>query len=146
MNCREVQAVIPKYVQEQLDIKTLEAFLQHIKNCPDCKEELEVYDIVFTGIKRLDEDENIAVNYHTEFENKIARSEQRLKYAQTRFNIKRALYGVLCLFAVVLCSIKVGRIETIDEPYKNDGDSTYELPYYFTEGKNNTLDQYVKKR
>lgn len=144
MNCREAQALISKYVQDQLDVKTLEAFLQHVKNCPDCMEELEVYYIVFTGIKRLDEDENIAVNYHTEFEREIKKSELSVKRVKTRVHIKKGIYIALCLVAVLVCSIQLGKIETKKQLYKSSGESTYDLPYYFFDGKQDKLDQYVK--
>lgn len=144
MNCREAQALITKYVQDQLDLKTLEAFLQHIKNCPDCMEELEVYYIVFHGIKRLDEDENIAINYHAEFLREIKKNEQRIKKAKKRFNVKRGIYIALCFLIVLVCSIQIGKIETKKQLYKASGPSTYDLPYYFFDGKEDKLDEYVK--
>ncbi|MDO5520520.1 MAG: zf-HC2 domain-containing protein [bacterium] len=143
MTCREAQALITKYVQGQLDLKMLEEFLQHINNCPDCKEELEVYYIVFNGIKRLDEDENIAVNYHTEFETQLMKSELRIKKAKKRHNVKRTIYIILCCFAVLVCSYQLGKLEDKKHVYKESGPSTYEMPYYFEDNKKTDLDQYV---
>ncbi len=143
MTCREAQALITKYVQGQLDLKILEEFLQHVNNCPDCKEELEVYYIVFNGIKRLDEDENIAVDYHKEFEAEIKKNLYRIKKAKRRYRIKEIIYVAICLVAIVICSIRVGRYDANKPVYKEEGPSTYELPYQREPKQQRILDQYV---
>jgi hypothetical protein len=52
------QKMIKDYDKGNLSLKQEEQFIQHILNCEDCKEELEIYYIVSYG---LDED-NISKN------------------------------------------------------------------------------------
>lgn len=42
------------YINHQLDEKELEQFLKHVKDCPACREELEIYYTVSVGLMRLD--------------------------------------------------------------------------------------------
>ena len=57
-NCKQIQKMIKDYDKGNLSLKQEEQFIQHILNCEDCKEELEIYYIVSYG---LDED-NISKN------------------------------------------------------------------------------------
>lgn len=59
-NCKQIQKMIKDYDKGNLSLKQEEQFIQHILNCEDCKEELEIYYIVSYG---LDED-NISKNTH----------------------------------------------------------------------------------
>ena len=43
MTCREAQQMVMPYINHQLSDEDLEAFLLHVKGCPDCREELEIY-------------------------------------------------------------------------------------------------------
>ena len=56
MTCREAQQMVMPYINHQLSDEELEAFLLHIEECPDCREELEIYFTVDYGIRQLDDD------------------------------------------------------------------------------------------
>ena len=43
------------YINGSLTDEELEAFLKHIDNCAECREELEIYFTVDVGIRQLDE-------------------------------------------------------------------------------------------
>ena len=53
--------VIP-YIEEQLGDHDLRRFVDHIKECPECREELETYYIVYKGLMQLDEKEELPMN------------------------------------------------------------------------------------
>ena len=53
--------VIP-YIEEQLGDQELRRFVNHIQECPDCREELETYYIVYKGLMQLDEKEELPMN------------------------------------------------------------------------------------
>lgn len=48
--------LIPAYIDNQLDDRTLNDFLHHLKGCPHCAEELEIHFIVMKGVDILDTD------------------------------------------------------------------------------------------
>ena len=52
MDCKEVQKLFIPFIDDRLDLKELEGFLQHIEGCKECKEEYEVYYTLIMGFKR----------------------------------------------------------------------------------------------
>ena len=43
MNCKEVQRQLVPYINGELQEKTEEEFVRHVRHCSECYEELEVY-------------------------------------------------------------------------------------------------------
>ncbi len=44
--------MVMPYINHQLDETQLEQFLKHVKNCPACREELEIYYTVSVGLRQ----------------------------------------------------------------------------------------------
>lgn len=143
MNCNEAQALITKYVQDQLDLKTLEEFLHHVNNCPDCLEELEVYYIVFTGIKRLDNDENIAIDYHEQFEESLQKSAYQIR-RHHKIHLRRRFVFVGVLVLVMLVSnYSLGKLENENNQlYRTQGISDFSFTIHFKR-EISSLERYI---
>ena len=58
MDCKEVQRNITAFLGEELHGRSAETFLNHISQCPECKEELSIQYLVREGIARLEEGGN----------------------------------------------------------------------------------------
>ena len=143
MICSGAQSLITKYVQDQLDLKTLEEFLQHVTSCDDCLEELEVYYIVFTGIKHLDTDENIAINYHEEFIRSIAKNQQKIRHSKRLHYGRRIIFVALLVAIMLLSNFSLSKYEIEDTMiYRTDGISEFALPIHF-EHRTTVLDEYL---
>lgn len=54
LSCREAEKMVMPFIDGRLDEEELESFLNHIRSCPACKEELEIYYTVAVGLKQLD--------------------------------------------------------------------------------------------
>ena len=54
MECRTAQRMIPRYIQGDLKGSELNDFLDHVMNCQECYDELEVYYTIDAGLKELD--------------------------------------------------------------------------------------------
>lgn len=54
MTCKETEKLVMPYINYRLGEKELESFLNHIRTCDSCKEELEIYYTVAVGLKQLD--------------------------------------------------------------------------------------------
>lgn len=54
LTCRQAEKMVLPYINYQLDEKKLEAFLNHVRVCSSCKEELEIYYTVYVGLRQLD--------------------------------------------------------------------------------------------
>ena len=54
ITCKEAEKMVMPYIDGQLDEEELEVFLNHIRTCSSCREELEIYYTVSIGLKQLD--------------------------------------------------------------------------------------------
>lgn len=97
MNCKEAEKKIPSFLQDDLDGSKLEEFVEHVENCPECKEELSIQFLVTEGLERLEEGNNF--NLQEELL-------MKLEGAEHRINVHRMLwYILLCLEAAVAAAI-----------------------------------------
>ena len=54
MTCMEAEKMVVPYMKDELSPTELEDFLDHIKTCENCREELEIYYTVSVGLRQLD--------------------------------------------------------------------------------------------
>lgn len=57
MTCLEAEKMVNPYINNELSISELQDFMEHIENCENCREELEIYYMVDVGLKKLDEEQ-----------------------------------------------------------------------------------------
>ena len=99
MNCMDCQKVIMPFINEELDNGQLSQFLDHLKTCPECMEELEVYYTLLKSMKQLDENQELSDNYYNDLLKLIEKSEEKL-------NSKNKIYAgkkiVLLMIATVI--------------------------------------------
>ena len=62
MNCRETQQMIDRYLKNNLEESELQAFLDHVRECPSCYEELEIYYTIEYALGYLDNGKKGATN------------------------------------------------------------------------------------
>ncbi len=96
MECKEVQKKIHSFIDDKLDSKDSLAFIEHIRNCPNCKEELSIEFLVITGLQRLDSAE--AFDLQKELNDKIKVNEEN---ALQRRKMSRIGFLFLVFLAVV---------------------------------------------
>ena len=137
LSCAAAQAKIMDYINENLTLQETEQFLQHILHCDECKEELGVYYTIMTGMKKLDTDENINMDFTTELKRKIKKSEEKiLRYKRSKIT-RRLLFlalivGGFCLDVVV---------DTREEPER----SRFTLDDYFFRERPSKTGEYVRR-
>ena len=78
MNCKQAQRLLVPYINGELDEREEGEFVKHIRHCPECYEELEVYATVFAGIRQLDGAEE-TVNYRTLVNDSLENSEEDVR-------------------------------------------------------------------
>lgn len=97
MNCKEAEKKIPSFLQDDLDGGKLDEFMEHVENCPECKEELSIQLLVTEGLEQLEEGNNF--NLQEELL-------MKLEDAEHRIGVHRMLwYILLCLEAAVAAAI-----------------------------------------
>ncbi len=55
LTCREAEKMVMPFINHEMDEKQMEMFLHHIRSCPSCHEELEIYYTVSLGLRQLDD-------------------------------------------------------------------------------------------
>ena len=61
MTCKEVRKLIIPFIHDELSMEDTRDFLQHVRGCKACMDELEIYYIVEVG---LDGSGNDDINYN----------------------------------------------------------------------------------
>lgn len=91
MNCQNAEGMVNRYIEHGLSPDELEAFLEHVENCPSCYEELETYFIVHAAMRQLDEEEGeTTMDLRELLEEDIRKS----KYYILKTRFRHALSGV----------------------------------------------------
>ena len=81
MDCREAQSLINQFIDDRMDDDTARAFIQHVRQCPSCYDDLEVNYTVMAVIRLL-EDEDESLDLSRQLDHKIEekeRTKRRLK-------------------------------------------------------------------
>ena len=79
LTCKEATKMVIPYIKGQLGDAELRRFVAHIKECHDCREELETYYIVYKGLMQLDEKEELPMNIIEALNDDFFDSEKHLK-------------------------------------------------------------------
>ncbi len=96
-----MEKLIPQFLDDDLDNQDLADFLDHIDNCPECKEELTIQFLVRVGMQRL-EDGN-TFNLVKELERELAEAKKKMHRRKTLVLISYILeIAVAALFALCL--------------------------------------------
>lgn len=107
MDCRTAESLIDSYIKKNLTVEELEQFLEHVKLCPSCYDELETYFTVYFATLQLDgekEDESFDINRMLKED--IRRRERRVR----GFKFRRFLF---CVFMLIVLGFLAYEILTI---------------------------------
>ena len=107
MDCKRAMELMTQFINEQLDAEDVQAFLDHIDSCPECREELEVTYSLMTAMKQLDEDTDLSDNYIEELNQKIETcylDELKRKRSCIR---RRIVLGVVVVLLVLQSGITI---------------------------------------
>ena len=83
MNCQEAQSNVLNYINHKLTNEEITQFIEHIRECEDCRDELEIYYITMIGMQQLDEGELLTADFQK------ALKEAELKQTQTNTQIQQ---------------------------------------------------------
>ena len=54
MDCKEFERLIPEFIGKKMDYAMTKRFVNHLRSCPNCKEELNIQFLVDEGLVRLE--------------------------------------------------------------------------------------------
>lgn len=130
VNCRETQGLLVPFIKSELTMEQAKAFFQHIDNCPDCKEELEVYYMMIVGIKELDEDNPKSLDLHSQFEELLEHSRTEINKHHLRKTPRMVLFLALIGILLVLITREQERFAKQESSQKKSEELIDELPEY----------------
>ena len=78
MNCTEFEKMIPEFLSQEMDLRTLKKFNEHMDTCKDCHEELAIQFLVAEGMQHLENGD--AFDLQRELEIRQIEAENRVKY------------------------------------------------------------------
>ena len=96
MNCNECTKRIKAFLNDSLNSKTCIEFVDHVRGCRECMEELSIEFLVNEGLKRLDT--ATSFNLDRELHDKLDQA-----YAKARFNRRFAVIISVAIFGVAFC-------------------------------------------
>lgn len=93
MVCRDWQRRIPDFLDDQMPVSELEKFIDHVKDCGDCHEELEIMFILSVGLKELEHDTGMSYNFKHMLEDKLKRARYQCERHKSFQKVKRLILG-----------------------------------------------------
>lgn len=100
MKCREVQKRLIPFIDDQLSVHELDAFLQHMDSCENCREEYDVYYTMLMGMRYLENDS--AGELKMDSEKKLRAAEDALLKYKIVFAVKIILLVIIFIGAMLL--------------------------------------------
>lgn len=101
INCKVIEKKIPAYLSGNLSVKETKAFIKHVQECKDCKDELTIQYMVSEGLSKAESDNEY--NLLKGLEQKLSGSRQMIKkYRITLFFVLLFVIASLALFAAVI--------------------------------------------
>jgi len=114
MNCIDVQRLIMPFINGELSNEELGEFIHHIKSCPNCMEELEVYYVLIAGMRQLDEEKELSNDFHKDLISLIRESEDRILHNKMLHIRKRLVLLILIFVVAVISSFRIGEFVVED--------------------------------
>ena len=84
MNCQNAQSMVLNFINNKIDKEETKAFIEHVRDCKDCWEELEIYYVMLVGLKQLDEGEELAADFRKKLQNEV-----ESRYVEIEREVKR---------------------------------------------------------
>ncbi len=115
MTCLEAQSNIMAFIDKKLPEDKITDFTRHMKYCPNCAEELEIYYTLIVGMRQLDNNEEMSQDFKKDMFAELEKLSNKVRNAK-RF--KLSTFGIVAVAAVVMfvftymtCLTKVYNIE-----------------------------------
>lgn len=78
MECRECEKLIPGFIKGKLNYPTLRRFYGHLRQCQDCREELDIQFLIQEGMQHLEEGD--AFDLQSELDERMEAAEKSIRY------------------------------------------------------------------
>lgn len=106
MNCITAQSKIMPFINEELDDSDFLLWVDHIEQCTDCADELEVYYTLMVATQQLDTNQQLSFDFKGELSDLLMiRKEKLLNRKRLRKYMLRGIY-IFSLIMIAFLGIK----------------------------------------
>lgn len=110
MDCIEVQGLMNQFIDDKLDEKTLTEFLEHVKHCPSCYDDLEATYTVMAVLRLLDDEEETpellrALDRRIEEKENWLKQQRRNHFLKKVVGLLAGLAAVFLIFSMIMFGI-----------------------------------------
>ena len=102
MTCKDVEKLIPIFIKDELNYRELEQFIDHIENCPDCKEEMSIQFLVTEGMVRLEDGSAFDLNLELRNLMEVSKAKIRVHKGMQYLGIGLEVAALVVILAVIL--------------------------------------------
>lgn len=102
MDCRIAQQKIMAYIERKLNDREMEEFVEHIRECKTCSEELEVYFTIHYALENLDDKGQESFDIKDLLEKDLEDAEHRISGRSILKFYRRLFVVLLTLITAVL--------------------------------------------
>ncbi len=102
MTCRETEELIEPFIQRTLSPGEKRGFLEHVRSCQECREELEICYMVYVGLTGLDNDTLDSYDLLGALEQELKQTELQVQYHERNL-LRRYVMTTLAVVGIVLC-------------------------------------------
>lgn len=78
MDCKEFERLIPEFINQEMDFRTMKLFREHLDKCDNCREELVIQFLVTEGMARLEEGN--AFDLQKELDRRLDEAQRRVQF------------------------------------------------------------------
>lgn len=143
MTCRKAQSLITPFINDKLNLKEAEEFIDHVGSCAECREELEVYYALLTAMKQLDEDKNLSDDYSLELSAKLESVQEKIIHVKFTYYRKKGILILVIVLLAVSLSFRYAYIN--QEKEKVVTQSTFQLRTAFSQERFDLLGAELQK-
>lgn len=122
VTCQQVQQWSNLYINDALDDEYLPAYLEHIEQCSECRDDLMLNYSILTAIRQLSDGEDFSESYVKEMEARLIASRDRLLHAKRHTRTLRTV--ALLLFVVAGIVIGFSAKKDPIKPYLPQGEKS----------------------
>ncbi len=99
MDCKEYERLIPDFIHKKLNYAITKRFVEHWRNCPNCKEELNIQFLIDEGLVRLEEGGDF--DLQKEMHELLQEANRKVRFHERWLRIGRVLENLVILGVVV---------------------------------------------
>jgi len=146
MNCKEIVELLPEYIEESLEVEVKEIVVSHLKNCANCRNELEKLKSIERMLNQVKDDEvSPLVDYS--FKIMLENEKRAAKLSlSNKLNQKHiSLSTLLKVAAGILLLITGGFIGYIVHPVSKSQEEVSSLKQEMVEMKNLVIYSLLKQ-